>query len=359
MNETTVPSAVEAWFRESARDLPWRRTKDPYRIWVAEIMLQQTQVTTVLDYYEPFLEQFPTVEALARADRDAVLKAWEGLGYYARARRLHRAARRLVEGHGGTLPRTVEGLKELPGIGDYTAAAVAAFAFGADEPVIDSNVLRVVSRLMVLDTPVDRTDTRRRVEHHLAGWIQEAEDPGRFSEAMIELGALVCTPSSPDCGACPVRPRCRAHAEGRTEELPVTGERPERPHYEVTAGVLVEEGNVLIARRPEDRMLGGLWEFPGGKQEDGESLRQALKREFMEELGLEVSVGEKIVEVPHQYSHLSINLHAYWCRRVGGEPESREDQPWQWVSPERLRDYAFPGANQPILEAVEDGMDGA
>lgn len=359
MSDPTLPSAVETWFRESARDLPWRDAEDPYPIWVAEVMLQQTRVTTVLDYYEPFLEQFPTVEALARADRDAVLKAWEGLGYYARARRLHRAARQLVEEHGGDLPRTVEELRELPGIGDYTAAAVAAFAFGADDPVIDGNVLRVVSRLKALETPVDRTDTRSRVKQYLTDWIEAAAEPGRFSEAVMELGALVCTPSNPECGSCPVRSRCRAHAEGRIEQLPVTGERPDRPHYEVTAGVLVEDGNVLIARRPEDRMLGGLWEFPGGKQEDGETLREALRREFMEELGLEVSVGEKIVEVPHEYSHLSINLHAYWCRRAEGEPESREDQPWRWVSPDRLREYAFPGANQPILEAVEDEMNAA
>lgn len=356
MSDPSLPSAVVDWFRASARDLPWRHTEDPYRIWVAEVMLQQTQVTTVLDYYEPFLRRFPTVEDLAGADRDEVLKAWEGLGFYARARRLHRAARTLVEEHGGTLPRTVEDLKELPGIGDYTAAAVAAFAFGAREPVVDGNVMRVLSRFRALETPVDRTDTRRRVEEYLGRWLEEAEDPGVFSEAMIELGALVCSPSNPDCDGCPLNDRCRAFAEDRTDELPVTADRPDRPHHEVIAGVLVEDGKVLIARRPEDRMLGGLWEFPGGKQEEGETLREALKREFMEELGVDVSVGEKVVEVPHQYSHLSINLHAFWCRRVEGEPESREGQPWKWVPPERLRDHPFPGANQPILEAVEDRM---
>jgi len=351
-----LPASVETWFQKAARDLPWRDTPDPYRIWVSEIMLQQTRVATVLEYYQPFLEAFPTVEALAEADRDAVLKAWEGLGYYARARRLHRAARQVVEQHEGVLPDTVRELKELPGIGEYTAAALVALAFDGDAPVVDGNVLRVVTRLRDIETPIDRTDTRRRVEHHLTTWLEFADDPGTFSEGLMELGALICTPGDPDCDRCPVRDDCRARQRDRVEELPVTGKRPERPHHEVTAGVLLEEGRILIARRPEDRMLGGLWEFPGGKQEDGETLREALTREFMEELGVEVSVGDPIVRVPHEYSHLSINLHAFWCRRRSGDPRGREDQPWKWVRPGELREYAFPGANQPILDAVEDRL---
>lgn len=359
MTGESFAGRVTDWFRDAARDLPWRSTDDPYRIWVSEIMLQQTQVTTVLEYYDDFLEQFPTVETLAAADQDEVLKAWEGLGYYARARRMHRAAQMIVDDFDGRLPHDAETLQSLPGIGEYTAAAIASFAFDARIPVVDSNVLRVVCRLENIGTPVDRTDTQRRVEHYVEEAIKTASDPAAFSEGLIELGAMICTPRDPDCPACPVCEDCRAFEQETVDEVPVTGERPDRPHYEVTAGVLWEDGEVLIARRPEDRMLGGLWEFPGGKQEDGESLREALRREFQEELGVEIEVGDKITKVPHEYSHLSINLHAFWCRRVAGDPESREGQPWKWVRPECLDDHAFPGANQPILEAIDETLNEA
>ncbi len=353
MEGDDIPGRLMDWFEEAVRDLPWRNTDDPYRIWVAEIMLQQTRVDTVVDYYHRFLERFPDVRSLAGAEQDDVLKCWEGLGYYARARWLHRAARQVVRNHDGEVPVEEDKRRDLPGIGPYTAAAIGAFAFGQDSPVVDGNVKRVLARLRGFDNPIDRTDTEARIADQLARWLEETDQPGVLSEAVMELGALICTPSGPECGSCPVRSDCRAYARGLQNHLPITGDQPERPHYEVTAGAVRRNGRILIARRPEDGMLGGLWEFPGGKQEEGETLAQTLRRELWEELNIEVTVGDKITEVDHTYSHLTITLHGYWCRIDGGTPRAREGQTWCWVGPDELEQYAFPKSNHPILRAVK------
>lgn len=348
-----VDSVIE-WFLENRRDLPWRSTEDPYEIWVAEIMLQQTQVGTVLGYYDDFLDEFPTVEALADATQDDVLKAWEGMGFYARARRLHAAAQEVVEEYGGELPCGEDELKSLPGIGEYTAAAIGAFAFNRDSPVVDSNVERVIARWNNIDNPIGRRDTQARIEAHLAEALELTDEPGLLSEGIMELGALVCTARNPDCDECPLIDDCLAYEENTVGRVPVTKDSDEKPHHEIAVGVVEDDGRILIARRPEDKMLGGLWEFPGGKQEDGESMEEAVRRELREELGIAVGIEGKIDTVPHEYSHLSINLHAYWCHLEDGNPSSREGQNWEWVPRCELDDYAFPKANKTILKQVQN-----
>ncbi|MFB6345038.1 MAG: 8-oxo-dGTP diphosphatase MutT, partial [bacterium] len=203
-----------------------------------------------------------------------------------------------------------------------------------------------------IENPIDRSDTQSRLKTLLEDALSETATPGKLSEALMELGALVCTPSDPECGACPLAENCSAYELGVQQRIPVTGESSEKPHHEIAVGVVRDEGDILISRRPEDAMLGGLWEFPGGKQEDGESIQEALRRELKEELGVTVQVEEKIDTVPHQYSHLSINLHAYWCTIESGSPSSREGQKWRWVPPGNLDEYAFPKANKTILEQV-------
>ncbi len=341
------------WYRQRARDLPWRRTRDPYRIWVAEVMLQQTRVDQAGPYYERFLKAFPTVEALAAASLDDVLRNWEGLGYYARARNLHRAARQLVAAHGGQLPTTYEALRRLPGIGPYTAAAVASIAFDEPRAVLDGNVMRVLTRVLAVEDDVRASATRRALQE-VADALIPAEEPGTFNQALMELGATVCMPVQPRCGDCPLQNACRARAMGNPTGFPVQAPRTPVPHYDVALGLLFnEEGAVLIQRRPEDGLLGGLWEFPGGKREPGESLEAACVRELHEELGVRVAVRACLAKIRHAYTHFRVTLHAFHCTLLEGVPRSRAGLPLRWVLLEELDRYAFPRPNRRLIELLK------
>ena len=279
-----LAAALLDWYAENARDLPWRRTRDPYAIWVSEIMLQQTRVETVIPYFDRWMRRFQSVEALARASQEEVLALWEGLGYYARARQMHRAAQEVVARHGGRLPSAIGELAHLPGIGRYTAAAIGAIAFGADALALDGTLRRVLSRLFDLDE-----DPRSpRGEHKLLYMASAALPHGQaaaFNQALMDRGAAVCPPRSPSCGRCPVAWGCLALARGHVEERPLRRGQREAPHREVTAAVIRRRGKVLIDRRPEGKLLGGLWEFPGGKREKGETLQACLRRDPREGLG--------------------------------------------------------------------------
>ncbi len=340
------------WYDENKRSMPWRETDDPYRIWVAEIMLQQTRVDTVRDYYHRFLDAFPTVEALADADRDAVLKQWEGLGFYARARHLHEAAQHVVEAHDGEVPETEEAIQELKGVGPYTAAAVLSIAYQKSHAVLDGNVIRVLSRVFAVDEDVTTSTTKRHLRR-VANELLDPERPGDFNQAMMELGALVCTPNSPSCNRCPVQEACQAHTDGTQTNYPVTPESTPVPHHDIAVGLIFEDDHLLIQRRPDEGLLGGLWEFPGGKQEEGESLEAACRREAKEELGVELTVEEPFYTLSHAYSHFKITLHAFRCRIASGTPTSREDQPLRWAKIEELDDYAFPRANRRLIEELK------
>ena len=341
-----------AWFERRRRELPWRETDDPYRIWLSEVMLQQTRVDQALPYYERFVAAFPSVEALAAADLDDVLLRWEGLGYYARARHLHRAARMVVEDFGGRVPDTYDAIRRLPGVGPYTAAAVLSIAYGRLHAVLDGNVARVLARVFRVDDDVKATLTRRHLQA-LADDLLAPDQPGRFNEALMEVGAVVCTPSAPDCGRCPLREGCGALASGDPEAYPVSRRRPPVPHHDVAVGLVFDdEGRVLIQRRPEDGLLGGLWEFPGGKREPDEPLEETCRRELHEELGIEVSVQRLFHRLDHAYTHFKITLHAFTCRLERGTPESTSGRPIRWVGVDGLEDYAFPRANRRLIERL-------
>ncbi len=362
--ETSAPPApawakrLLAWFRKERRRLPWRETRDPYRVWVSEIMLQQTRVDTVIPYYARFLERFPTLAALAAAPREAVLRAWEGLGYYARARNLHQAARHLVEEGNGRLPRTLAELRNLPGLGEYTAAAVAAIAFDMPVPALDGNALRVGCRFLGLDSEISSRATRRRVRELFEPVLQApGVAPGEFNQAVMELGALACLPKAPRCRDCPIQASCRARASGRQEELPVRNARKRIPHYEIAVAVIHRAGKVLVARRPEERMLGGYWEFPGGKRAPGETLAETARREVREEVALEVRNLRRLCTVRHAYSHFRITLTAFTCDWAGGEPKPLASDAVRWVSPEQLGDLPFPAANRRVIQAYFEAAD--
>lgn len=341
------------WYHANKRSMPWRKTDDPYRIWVSEIMLQQTRVDTVRDYYPRFLEAFPTVEALAAAERDEVLKHWEGLGFYARARHLHEASQYVVEEHDGTVPDTLDAIEDLKGVGPYTAAAVLSIAYQRPHAVLDGNVTRVLSRVFAVEEDATRSTVQRQLRA-LANDLLAPDQPGDFNQAMMELGALVCTPRTPHCDRCPLQDVCRAHDAGTEADYPITPDSEPVPHHDIAVGLVFDEaGRLLIQRRPDEGLLGGLWEFPGGKQEEDESLETACRRELKEELGIEVTAVEPFYTLSHAYSHFKITLHAFQCRLSKGPPTAREGQPFQWVSVDELDDYAFPRANRRLIEELE------
>jgi len=342
-----------AWYRRCARDLPWRRRSDAYAIWIAEVMLQQTRVEQAGPYYQRWLERFPDIAALAAADLDEVLKAWEGLGYYARARNLHAAARRIVEEFGGELPRRVEDLLRLPGVGRYTAGAIASIAFGLDEPVLDGNVTRVLARAYRIRQAPTSVAVRKRL-WKLARWLIP---PGRASElnqAMMDLGATICLPRRPRCDECPLRRPCLARAAGEQDKLPRKTPRKPSPHYDVAAAVVWNRGKVLIDLRPVDGLLGGLWEFPGGKVQPGETSADAARRELREEVGVEVGPLRPLITVRHAYTHFRITMHVFEGRHRAGRARPLVCQAVRWVHPDELAQYAFPKANQAIIANLRE-----
>lgn len=349
--EKELVANLLSWYEENRRRLPWRATNDPYRIWVAETMLQQTRVATVESYYKRFLKRFPTVESLAKAPLNRVLKAWEGLGYYARARHLHQAAQIIASQHHGTLPKSVDRLLELPGIGPYTAGAVASIAFGQAASVLDGNVRRVLSRIFSVTENPRLRHVEKQLEHVLKRLLPHGQ-AGAFNQALMELGAIVCLPKVPRCAICPIAALCHAKRLGIQNELPVATPRRALPHHEVAVGLIWKDGKLLIAQRPLHGLLGGLWEFPGGKRRPRETLEACLKREVQEELAITIDVRHRLTTVQHGYSHFRVTLHAFECDWKRGNPKALGSRDWAWVGVHQLTRYAFPKANQRIIQAL-------
>ena len=344
------------WWDEGHADLPWRRTRDPYAIWISEIMLQQTQITTVIPYYERWLQRFPTVQELAAAPLADVLKLWEGLGYYSRARNLHAAAQMVAGEMDGVFPRSAAELLKLKGIGRYTAGAIASIAFAEAAPILDGNVIRVLSR--IYDLPDDTTQgaTKKQL-WQMAEAIVPENRPGDFNQALMELGQTICVPKAPRCRDCPVAGLCLAQKRGTQLDRPVRPPRKRTPHYDVVAAIIWQDAETfLIAQRPLDGLLGGLWEFPGGKLEPGETALQALVREIEEELALTVTPGNHLVSVKHAYTHFRITLHAFHARYQGGEPQHIGVADHRWVTLAEVDDYAFAKTDLKIIAALQSGQ---
>ena len=348
----------QACGRRDPAQKPWMFTADgtwplpednlsPYGIWIAEVMLQQTQLSVVLPYWQRWIKAFPTVNALAAASLEQVRLQWQGLGYYSRARRLHEAARVLVQ---QPWPRDLDGWIALPGIGRTTAGGILSSAFNAPEPILDGNVKRVLARLHAHERPPSR-------DQHLFWQRSEALlDPRRprdFNQALMDLGATVCTPRRLGCDHCPWRESCAAYASGDPSGWPVVEERKPLPLQVIGIGVVINEaGDVLIDQRLEEGLLGGMWEFPGGKQEPGEPIEACIARELMEELGIVVSVGEALITLDHAYSHKKLQFVVHLCDWCSGDPKPLASQQVRWVRPEQLKNYPFPAANARIIDAL-------
>lgn len=347
--------ALLTWMAGARRELPWRRHRTPYAVWISEVMLQQTQVATVVPYFERWLARFPDLYALADAPLDDVLKTWEGLGYYARARNLHAAAKVIVERHGGMIPTDRAALLSLPGIGRYTVGAILSIAFGQPEPILDGNVKRVLCR--VLDIAGDPREPA--IEDGLwqaAGELVRSAPSGQagdFNESLIELGALVCTPAAPDCPACPVRPHCLAYARGVVQLRPAKRVRPATPYYDVVAAVVQnDEGRVLIIRRPSQGLLGGLWGFPGGVVQPDEDMQDAVRRTVQEQTGLSVAARAVVGAVKHAYTHFRITLHAFTAELEAGEARPLTCDAVRWVGPQELDVFAFPVTDRKVAQQL-------
>lgn len=334
------------WYSGNKRNLPWRRTSDPYRIWLSEAMLQQTRVEQATPYYERFLRVFPDVYSLAEADEEHVLKLWEGLGYYSRARNLHQASRKIVQL--GQFPATAAELRELPGIGPYMGNAIAAIAFGEDAIALDGNLLRVGSRLWAIKRRIDLPETKMDIEKKLYALLPRGK-AGDFNQALMDLGATICTPKAPQCPECPLNTHCRARRTAHPESFPYKKAKPKRPHWNVAVAVIERGGKVLIAKRPNSGLLAGLWEFPGGKQEKGETIARACEREIQEEMGMRISVGKNIARIKHEYTHFKVTLHVFRCTTKGA-PKTK--QAWKWVTRKQLKRFPMPGSNHKFMRLV-------
>lgn len=346
-----IGAALLNWFALNQRDLPWRRSRDPYRIWVSEIMLQQTRVETVRPYYERWFQLFPNIESLAGAPEEQVLKAWEGLGYYSRARNLHSAAREVVATYGGTVPDDPDAVSELKGVGPYTAGAVLSIAYNRPVPAVDGNVMRLFARLFLIEDDIAQPATRQGMEALALGLIP-AGQAGNFNQALMELGALVCSPASPKCLACPVAEYCGALAEGRQERLPVKSKAKAPRPVDVVAGVIWHGDRLLLTRRPPDGLLGGLWEFPGGERPAEVTGEQSLHGQMRDRFGLELAVEAHLANVRHVFSHLVWDLNAYTARTLPGSPVPPETDDVRWVTPAEISRYPLPVAHQKIAAAL-------
>lgn len=349
-----IQTQLISWYKKNQRPLPWRKTDDPYYIWVSEVMLQQTQVNTVLPYYRAFILRFPNVKSLAEADINDVLKVWEGMGYYARARNLHQSAKTVVEKHDGKIPGNWHDFRKLAGVGEYIAAAVLSIAFHQPHPVVDGNVKRVLARLLQIDAAVNKSASYK-LFREASEKLLDPQKPGIFNQAIMELGALICKPKKPNCNICPLQFFCRAYQSNTLNEYPKRIENPLRPEYHIAVGVVFKNNHVLITRRKLEGLLGGLWEFPGGKVRKGESAETACVREILEEVNISVEIDSYLTHVKHAYTHFKIRADVFCCKYLAGEVRLKGPIDYRWIKLHEIERYPFPKANHKFIPLLIGG----
>jgi len=319
-------------------------------------MLQQTQVKKVLEYYQKFVKRFPDLESLAEAALQDLLKAWEGLGYYARARNLHKAAQVVVEDMAGEIPADYAAFRKLPGVGEYIAAAVQSIAFNAPYAVVDGNVKRVLARLFLIDAPINQS-TSTKIFQGKADLLLDQTASGIFNQAMMELGATVCRPQSPTCIVCPVNTACRAFQTARQEEFPVRQKSKPLPEYHIVAGVIHKGDRILITQRKPEGLLGGLWEFPGGKLQVKETTEQACVRAIRAETNLLVEPTEYLTRVKHAYTHFKIVMDVFHCNYRSGEVVLNEAVDYRWITVDQIDQFPFPRSNHKFIPLLIQGKE--
>ncbi len=334
------------WFEKNARDLPWRKTKDPYAIWVSEIMLQQTQVLMVIPYYQKFLKSFPTVRHLAKANLSEILKVWEGLGYYSRARNLHRSSKIVLNHFHGKIPDNLKDLLSFPGIGRSTAGAILSFAHNKDAPILDGNAKRVLSRLFAISGSLKERKTEQLLWHTSESLLPKGYS-NSFNQALMDLGAMLCIPKDPQCPRCPLRNLCKGYRSGKPESFPPRTPKKIIPHIVAVSAVIQREGRVLLNRRPPRGLLGGLWEFPNWKINGKKKLMERLVNLVKSEMGLRVKVKEPLGPFQQTFSHFKLTLHAYHCRALDGKGNGR------WTPIRNLNLFPMSRIHRRIAEMID------
>lgn len=351
-----IQSLILGWFAVNGRSLPWRNSYAAYEVWISEVMLQQTQMERGVHYFNRWMERFPEVQAVAEAEEQEVLKYWEGLGYYARARNLQKAAKIMVKEHGCQVPSTYDELLRLPGIGEYTASAISSISYNQDYPVVDANVERVYARLFDIDQPLKEKETRVRMKLIARHLLPEGE-ARNYNQGLMDFGAVICKPKNPLCSDCFLNEFCLAHKRGCVDIRPVPSKKKEKILISMASGILEYQGNIFIQQRLEKDVWGGLWEFPGGEIEMGESAEEALVREFMEETEFSVEVIEKLPVVEHYYTRYKVVLQCFRCRFTGKRselpvPRLHAAQQYRWVSVDQLSEYGFSSGHRKIINTI-------
>lgn len=338
------------WYEENKRDLPWRKDQDPYKIWVSEVMLQQTRVDTVIPYFNRFITDYPTVHDLAVADEQEVLKAWEGLGYYSRARNLQHAVREVVASYDGIVPETPKELGSLKGIGPYTRGAILSIAFDQPEPAVDGNVMRVLSRILKIEDNISEHKVRRQFEELVREVIPE-RDPASFNQGMMELGALICIPKAPKCLECPIQKQCRAHAAGVEKQLPIKAKAKKQTviHY-VALLIKNDQGEYIIEQRPSKGLLANLWQFPMIPM--NETADKDIEKWMEENYGLTITLGEKRGKLKHVFTHLIWNIDIYIAET---RQEKAKENDWQFIKKRELRAFPFPVSHLNMMKFLPKG----
>lgn len=360
----TFQETFLTWYHKEKRNLPWRATNDPYAIWISEIMLQQTRVETVIGYFYRFMEQFPTIQDLAAAEEQKLLKVWEGLGYYSRARNLKAAAQQIVAEFDGEMPQSIEEIRSLKGIGPYTAGAIGSIAFGLPEPAIDGNVMRVVSRLFCIEADIAKASSRRPFDEAMRTIISP-DEPGEFNQALMDLGSRICTPTTPKCEECPISQYCLAYAENRQTDFPVKSKKAKPKDVYYIAGAIEDQGSFLLVQRPETGLLASMWHFPlvEVSKEQYEDLQRTWAKEeqlqldlIAEDDALEIFPDLPVVwqkrhfgEITHIFSHLKWHVLLFYGRKRG----ELTLQDSEWAAKESFQNYVFPKPQQKLVDQLK------
>ncbi|MEA2116618.1 MAG: A/G-specific adenine glycosylase [Thermodesulfobacteriota bacterium] len=355
---TAIPEFQQqllCWFTTHQRALPWRVHYRPYHVWISEVMGQQTQMDRVVDYFNRWQEQFPDIFSVANAPEQRLLKAWEGLGYYSRARNIQKTARILVREYGAELPADYNALMSLPGIGPYTAAAIMSIAFNGPYPVLDANVERILCRIADLDKPAKHTITRLQLQQ-LTGELLPDGNARNFNQALMELGALVCKPKNPHCDACPVRNHCHALATDTVDLRPVPVKKEQKIDITMSCALIFHADRLFIQQRLPDDVWGGLWEFPGGRLKEGETPEQAAKREVYEETEFKIIDLQPFATVVHHYTKYRVKLHSFCCRlsQEKAIPVLHAASHCHWVTVDELEGYPFPSGHRQLISKLRD-----